>query len=304
MTLDKRFLSFSLAFLILEVLGLLGSFFILWQSTLYFYGSGLIYEYIYGVFSTVYYFVFSYENLPLILIYWLYSRSAPLMLWIIIPIYIVLKLGLLFLKRFNLAHLSIFTPLLFAEVRFFTTGISGSQLWLFWILGIFLYTQQGLGLFVMMLVLFLGIYGVNFFENAFLFPLIKRVTKLLRENPELKLSELVKSSGFSLKQLYNTFSKIVYQGILLAVLTKNELVAFDKPKAQGFIVEAFRNTLEKTERINLDDLKHVMRISKIWFPPRKEETLNILRKAQDAGKLSAIIIENKIIRQREPSFAY
>jgi len=305
LNLNKSLLAYSLVFLTLEALGLFGSLFILWQSMLYFYSAGLIYENVYGIFTTVYYFVYSAETLPPLLTYWLYSRSAPPMLWIIIPIYIILKLVLLSVKRFNLARLSIFTPLLFAGERFFTTlSISETQFWLLWLSGIFLYPQQGIGAIVLLLVLFLGVYGVNFFENALTFPMIKRVTKLLKESQELELSEIAKGSGFSVKQLYSNLSKIIYQGIILAVVTQKELVAFEKPKAQEFIVEAFRRALQKSERINLNDLRYIMRNSKIWFPPRGEETLSIIKNAQEEGKLSALIINNKIIRQSEPGFAY
>jgi hypothetical protein len=301
---NKSLLAFSLVFLILEALALFGSLFILWQSIIYFYSSGLVYENIYGIFTTVYYFVCS-ENLPPLLAYWFYSRSSTPMLWIIIPTYIILKLVLLSLKKFNLARLSIFTPLLFVSERFFTTlSISDTQFWLLWFSGIFLYPQQGIGAIVLLLVLFLGVFGVNFFENALIFPMIKRVTKLLKENPELELSEIAKGSGFSVKQLYNNLSKIIYQGIISAVLTQKELIALEKPKAQEFIVEAFRSTLQKSERINLNDLKYVMRNSKIWFPSMGEGTLSIIKNAQEEGKLSTLIINNKIIRQSEPRFAY
>lgn len=304
MNLNKSLLAYSLVFLILEALGLFGSLFILWQSILYFYSSGLIYENVYGTFINVYYFVYSAENLPPLLAYGLYSRSAPPVLWIIIPAYIILKLVLLSIKKFNLARLAIFTPLLFAGERFFTTSISDTQFWLLWLSGIFLYPQQGIGTIVLLLVLFLGVYGVNFFENALMFPMIKRVTKLLKENPELELSEIAKSSGFSVKQLYNNLSKIIYQGIIPAVLTQKELISFEKPKAQEFIVEAFRSELQKSERISLNDLQYVMRNSKIWFPPKGEEILSIIKNAQEEGKLSAFIVNNKIIRQPELGFAY
>jgi hypothetical protein len=229
------------------------------------------------------------------------------MLWIAIPVYVILKLGLLAFKRFNLARLSILTPLLFVGERFFTTlSISEGQFGLFWLSGIFLYPypQQGIGAIVFLLVLFLGVYGVTFFENSLVIPMIKRVTKLLKENPEIELSEIAKGSGFSVKQLYNNLSKIIYQGIILAVLTQNELIAFEKPKAQELIVEAFRRTLQKSERLNIDDLRYVMQNSKIWFPPRVEDTLSIIKNAQEEGKLLALIIDNKIIRQSEPGFAY
>jgi hypothetical protein len=227
------------------------------------------------------------------------------MLWIAIPIYVILKLGLLALKRFNLARLSILTPLLFVGERYLTTlSISEGQLWLFWLSGIFLYPQQGIGAVFLLLVLFLGVYGVTFFENSLVIPMIKRVAKLLKENPEIELSEFAKGSGFSVKQLYNNLSKIIYQGIILAVLTQKELVAFEKPKAQELIVEAFRRTLQKSERLNINDLRYVMQSSKIWFPPKVEDTLSIIKNAQEEGKLLALIIDNKIMRQSEPGFAY
>jgi hypothetical protein len=305
LNLNKRLLAYSLVLLALEALGLFGSFFILWQSMFYFYSTSLIYENVYGIFTTFYYISYSAEPLPSLLAYWLYSRSALPMLWIVIPIYVILKLVLLAFKRFNLARLSILTPLLFAGERFFTTlSISETQFWLLWLSGIFSYQQQGIGAIVLMLVLFLGVYGITFFENALMIPMIKRVTKLLKENPELELSEIAKGGGFGVKQLYNNLSKIIYQGIILAVLTQKELVAFEKPRAQELIVEAFRRALQKSERLNINDLRYVMQNSKIWFPPRVENTISIIKNAQEEGKLLALIVGDKIIKQLEPGFAY
>ncbi|WXG39768.1 MAG: hypothetical protein WED07_02890 [Candidatus Freyarchaeum deiterrae] len=306
MNLNKRLLSYSLVILALEALGLFGSFFILWQSVFYFYSASLIYENVYGVFTTFYYISYSVEPLPTLLAYWLYSRSALPMLWIAIPIYVILKLVLLALKRFNLAGLSILMPLLFAGERFFTTlNISDIQKWLFSLSGIFIYQQQGIGPIVLMVVLFLGVYGVSFFENALRLPMIKRVIKLLKENPELELSEIAKGSGYSVKQLYNILTKTIYQGMILAVLTEKELVAYEKPKAQELIVEAFRRVLQKNERLDINDLRYVMQNSKIWFSPKGEDALGIIKNAQEEGKLLALIIDNKIIiRQSEPKFSY
>ncbi len=305
MNLNKSLFAYSFVFLAIEGLVLVGTFFISWQSVFYFYSTNSIYETVYGIYSTINYFGSFTQPLPPLLAYYLYSRSAFPNLWIIIPIYIILKPVLLFFKRFNVARLSIFTPLLFGLERFFTLStISTAQLLLPLSSGTFLYPQQGIGGIVLLLVLFLGVYGVNFFENAIMFPIIRRIIKLMKEKPELKLSEIAKESGLSVNKLYNNLSKIVYEGIILAVLTPEELVAFEELSAHELIVEAFRRALQKSERINTNNLGQVMKNSRIWFPPKREEILNICKNAQEEGKLLAIIINGEIVRQSEVGFAY
>ncbi len=285
---------------------MVGTLFISWQSVFYFYSANSIYETVYGIYTTVYFFGSFIEPLPSFLAYWLYNRSADFpILWIIIPIYIILKPVLLFFKRFTLARLSIFTPLIFAAERFFTlSNISTMQFSLFFFSNALTYPQQGIGGIIVLLVLFLGIYGVNFFENALMVPIIKRIIKLLKEKKELKLIEIAEESGLRVNHLYNNLSKVVYEGIILVVLTPEELIAFEEPKAHELIVEAFRRVLQKRERVNINDLRKIMKNSRIWFPPRREEILNVCKNAQEEGTLLAIIIDNEIVRQSEVGFAY
>ncbi|MBS7249902.1 MAG: hypothetical protein KIH08_04820 [Candidatus Freyarchaeota archaeon] len=306
MNINKSLLTYSVVFLTVEALGLVGTFFVSWQSVYYFYSNGLIYENVYGIYTTFQYFSYSSEALPPLLTYWLLIRAiAHPTLWIMIPAYVVLKGILLILKRFNLARISILMPLLFLTEKFFATlNISEAQLGLLWLSNIFVYPQQGLGGIALLLILFLGIYGVNFFENALVFPIIRKIAKLLKEKPELEISEIAKESGFGSKQLYNNLSKVIYEGVILAVLTPKELVAYDSPKAQELIVEAFMKTLQKNERININDLRLVMRYSKTWFPPQREAILDILKKAQEEGRLQAFIIDKEIVKQPETGLVY
>lgn len=306
MNLNKSLLIYSVVFLFIEGLVLVGTFFISWQSVFYFYPRNSIYETVYGIYTTVYYFGSFTEPLPSLLAYWLYIRSADFpILWIIIPIYIILKPVLLFFRRFNLARLLIFTPLLFAMERTFALStISTVQFLLFFLSKTFLYPQQGIGGITVLLVLFLGLYGINFFENAIMVPIIKKITKLFKEKPELELLKIAEESGLRIDQLYNNLSKVVYEGIILGVLTPEELIAFEEPKARELIVEAFRRVLRKSERVNINDLRKVMKNSRIWFPPRREEILNICKNAQEEGKLLAIIIDNEVVRQSEVGLAY
>ncbi|MEM3562991.1 MAG: hypothetical protein QXR19_07175 [Candidatus Jordarchaeaceae archaeon] len=306
MNINKSLLTYSVVFLTVEALGLVGTFFVSWQSVYYFYSNGLIYENVYGIYTTFQYFSYSSEALPPLLTCWLLIRAiAHPTLWIMIPVYVVLKGILLILKRFNLARISILMPLLFLTEKFFATvNISEVQLGLLWLSNIFVYPQQGLGGIALLLILFLGIYGVNFFENALVFPIIRKIAKLLKEKPELEISEIAKESGFGSKQLYNNLSKVIYEGVILAVLTPKELVAYDSPKAQELIVEAFMKTLQKNERININDLRLVMRYSKIWFPPQREAILDILKKAQEEGRLQAFIIDKEIVKQPETGLVY
>ncbi|MGQ9723078.1 MAG: hypothetical protein ACUVXA_17380 [Candidatus Jordarchaeum sp.] len=156
----------------------------------------------------------------------------------------------------------------------------------------------------MLLVLFLGIYGINFFENSIIFPIIKRITKLLKDKPELELAEIAGESGLSVNQLYNYLSKVVYEGIILAVLTLEELIEFKEPKAHELVIEAFRRALQKSESVNINDLRRIMKNSRIWFPPKKEEILTICKTAQEEGKLLVLFVENEIVRQSEIGLAY
>ncbi len=306
MDINKNLLTYSIVFLTIEALGLLGTFFISWQSVYYLYSKSLICENIYGIYTTFQYFSYSPETLPPLLTYWLLTRAtAHPILWITLPVYIALKGILLVLKRFNLARISVFTPLPFLAEKFFANlNLSEAQLVLLWPSNIVVYPQQGLGGIALLLILFLGIYGVNFFENALVFPIVRKIAKLLKERPELEISEIAKESGFGSKQFYNYLSKAVYEGIILAVLTPTELVAYDSPKAQELIIEAYMKILQKNERININDLRLVMRYSKIWFPPQREAILDILKKAQEEGRLPAFIIDKEIVKQPETGLVY
>ncbi|MHA1578976.1 MAG: hypothetical protein ACTSUQ_05060 [Candidatus Freyarchaeota archaeon] len=305
MDVNKSLLTYSIVFLTLEALGLFGTFFVSWQTVYYFHSANLIYQSIFGIYTTIYY-IGPPVALPPLLGYWLFSRSiASPRLWIVIPVYVTLKSVLLLFKRFNLARLSIFAPLIFAAERFlYTQTISTAHPWLLFLTNTFVYAQQGLGGLTLLLLLFLGIYGVNFFENSFMFPLIKKIVKLLKEQQELELSEIAKGSGFSAKQLYSYLTKVIDQEIILAVLTPDRLVSFEKPETKELIVEAFERALQKNETLNFNDLRRVTQVSKIWFPPKREEILNIIRTAQEEGKLMALIVGDEIIRQPETGFAY